>query len=61
MGITSGRPYVVWHSHHIIMKFSEVITNDRSDVHAKGQGHRSKVKVKEIETQFSRLRTVTPV
>ena len=33
-------------SHHrIIMKFSGVITNDRSDVHAKGQGQRSKVKV----------------
>ena len=26
------------------MKFSGVITNDRSDVHAKGQGQRSKVK-----------------
>ena len=30
-------------SHHrIIMKFSGVITNDRSDVHAKGQGQRSR-------------------
>ena len=26
------------------MKFSGVITNDKSDVHAKGQGQRSKVK-----------------
>ena len=28
-------------SHHRIMKFSGIITNDRSDVHAKGQGQRS--------------------
>ena len=36
-------------SHHcIIMKFSWVITDDRSDVHAKGQGQRSKVKVTEV-------------
>ena len=28
--------------HHIIVKFSGVITIDRSDVHAKGQGQRSK-------------------
>ena len=46
-------------SHHrIIMKFSGVITNDKSDVHAKGQGQRSKVKV---TTQLNRFRTVTPV
>ena len=42
----------------IIMKFSGVITNDRS---AKGQGQGSKVKVTEVKTQFSRFRTVTPV
>ena len=49
-------------SHHrIIMKFSGVITNDRNDVHAKGQGQRSKVKVTKINTQLSRFRTVTPV
>ena len=49
-------------SHHgIITKFSGVITNDRSDVHAKGQGHRSKVKVTEVITPLSRFRTVTPV
>ena len=49
-------------SHHrIIMKFSGVITNDRSDVHAKGRGQRSKVKVTEVTTQLNRLRTVTPV
>ena len=48
-------------SHHrIIMKFSGVITNDKSDVHAKGQGQRSKVKVTEVNTQLNRFRTVTP-
>ena len=31
--------------HCIIIKLSGVITNDQSDVHAKGQGQRSKVKV----------------
>ena len=49
-------------SHHpIIMKLSGVITNDKSDVHAKGQGQRSKVKVTEVNTQLNRFRTVTPV
>ena len=45
----------------IIMKFSGIITMDRNDVHAKGQGQRSKVKVTEVKTQLSRFRTVTPV
>ena len=49
-------------SHHrIIMKFSGVITMFKSDVHAKGQGQRSKVKVTEVNTQLSRFRTLTPV
>ena len=49
-------------SHHcIIMKFSGVITNDQSKVHAKGQGQRSKVKVTEVTTQLNCFRTVTPV
>ena len=49
-------------SHHrIIMKFSGVITMVKSDVHAKGQGQRSKVKVTEVNTQLSRFRTLTPV
>ena len=43
------------------MKFSWVITNDRSDVHAKGQGQRSKVKVTEVNIQLNRFRTVTLV
>ena len=33
----------------------------QSDVHAKGQSQRSKVKVTEVTTQLSRFRTVTPV
>ena len=49
-------------SHHrIIMKCLGVITNDRSDVHAKGQGQRSKVKVTKVNTKLSRFRIVTPV
>ena len=49
-------------SHHrIIMKFSGVITKDQGNVHAKGQGQRSKFKVTEVTTQFNRFRTVTPV
>ena len=49
-------------SHHrIIMKFSGVITTDQGNVHAKGQGQRSKVKVTEVTTQLDRFRTVTPV
>ena len=38
-----------------------VIVDDRSDVHARGQGQRSKVKVTEVMTLLSRFRTVTPV
>ena len=45
----------------IIMKFSEVIPNDRSEVHAKDQGQGSKVKVTEVKTQLNRSRTVTPI
>ena len=33
----------------------------RSDVHAKGQGQRSKVNVTEVNTQLSHFRTLTPV
>ena len=45
----SVTPFWPCSHHHIIMKFSGGITNDRSDVHAKGQGQRSKVKVKEVK------------
>ena len=44
--------------HHEI---SGVIASDKSGVHAKGQGQRSKVKVTEVTTQLNRFRTVTPV
>ena len=47
--------------HRIIMKFSGVITNDRSDVLAKCQGQRSNIKVTQAKPQFSHFRTVTPV
>ena len=57
----SVTPFSQCSSHRIIMKFSGVITNDRSVVHAKGQGQRSKVKVTEVVTPFSHFRTVTPV
>ena len=48
-------------SHRIIMKFSGVITKEQGNVHAKGQGQWSKVKVTEVTTQLNRFRTVTPV
>ena len=54
-------PFSPCSHHRIIMKFSGVITMVRSDVHAKGQGQRSKVKVTEVNTQLSRFRTLTPV
>ena len=59
----SVTPFSLCSHQRIIMKFSGVITNDKSDVHAKGQGQgqRSKVKVTEVKTQFRRFRTVTPV
>ena len=57
----SVTPFSLCFHHRIIMKFSGVITNAKSDVHAKGQGQRSKVKVTEVKTQLSRFRTVTPV
>ena len=57
----SVTPFWLCSHDRIIMKFSGVITSDRSDVHAKGQGQRSKVKVTEVNTQLSHFRTVTPV
>ena len=57
----SVTPFWLCSHHGIIMKLSEVITNDQSKVHAKGQGQRSKVKVTEVTTQLNRFRTVTPV
>ena len=57
----SVTPFWLCSHHRIIMKFSGVINSDKSDVHAKGQGQRSKVKVTEVTTQLNRFRTVTPV
>ena len=57
----SVTPFWLCSHHRIIMKFSGVITMAKSDVHAKGQGQRSKVKVTEVNTQLSRFRTLTPV
>ena len=57
----SVKPFWLCSHHRIIMEFSEVITNDKSDVHAKGQGQRPKVKVTEVTIQLNRFRTVTPV
>ena len=57
----SVTPFSLCSHHRIIMKFSGVITMVKSDVHAKGQGQRSKVKVTEVNTQLSRFRTLTPV
>ena len=57
----SVTPFWLCSHHRIIMKFSGVITSDKSDVHAKGQCQRSKVKVTVVTTPLNRFRTVTPV
>ena len=56
----SVTPFSPCSHHRIIMKFSGVITMVKSDVHAKVQGQRSKVKVTEVNTQLSHFRTLTP-
>ena len=57
----SVTPFWLCSHHRTIMKFSGVITNDQSKVHAKVQGQRSKVKVTEVTTQLNGFRTVTQV
>ena len=57
----SVTPFWLCSHHCIIMKFSGVITNDQSKVHAKGRSQRSKVKVREVTTQLNCFRTVTQV
>ena len=57
----SVTPFWLCSHQRIIMKFSGVIISDKSDVHAKVQGQRSKVKVTEVTTPLYRFRTVTPV
>ena len=54
-------PFSLCSRHGIIMKFLGVTPNDRSDVYAKVQGQRSKVKVTEVKTQTSRFGTITSV
>ena len=58
MFLSSYHPEII--RNRIILKFS-VITIDRRDVHAKGQGQRPKVKVTEVMTPLNNFRTVTPV
>ena len=57
----SVTPFWLCSHHRIIMKFSGVITNDKSDVHAKGQGQRSKGQGHRGHDPNFRFRTVTPV
>ena len=57
----SVTPFWLCCHHRIIMKFSGVITNDQSKVHAKGQGQRSTVEVTEVTIQLNCFRTVTQV
>ena len=45
----SVTPFWLCSHHRIITKFCGVITNDKSDVHAKTEGQRSKVKVTEVK------------
>ena len=58
----------IWWALYILFKFMKFLIRHLGlaignvhDVHAKGQSQRSKIKVTEVETQFSCLRTVTPV
>ena len=56
----SVTPFSLCFYHRIITNSSRVITKDKSNVYAEGQGHMSKVKVTKVITQLSGLRTVTP-
>ena len=57
----SVTPFWLCSHHRILMKFSGVINNGQSEVHANGQGPKSKVKDTKVKTQLNRFRTVTPV
>ena len=49
---------------HILENVPLIVSSwnfDKSDVHEKGQGQRSKVKVTEVKIKFSRFRTLTTV
>ena len=49
----SVTPFSQCFSHHIIMKFSAIITIDKRGVHAKARGQRSNFKVTEVKTNFA--------
>ena len=49
----SVTPFSLCYYHRIIMKFSGVITNDRSNAHAKGQGQGSKGNVTEVKPNLA--------
>ena len=57
----SVTPFSLCSHHWIIMNFLGVITNDQSELYAKGQCQRSKVEVTEVKPHLNRCRTVTPV
>ena len=61
LSVCPSHPFDYVYHHRIIIKFSGVITMDQDNVHAKGQGQRSKVRVTEVTTQLNRFRTVTLV
>ena len=58
----SVHPSQLFHNVPVIVSswnFIGVIIIDKNDVHAKGKGQRSNIKVTEVKTIFSRFRTVT--
>ena len=58
----SVTPFSQCSCHRIIMKYSGDITTNQRDVHAKGQGQRSRSqRSKQILPQFGRFQTVTRV
>ena len=57
----SVTPFSLCSHQCISTKFWGVITNDKSDIHAKNQDQRSKVKFTEVKTPLRRFRTVTPI
>ena len=57
----SVTPVLLCSHHRIVIKFPGRITNDQSEVQAKGQNQRSKINVTEVKTQLYRFWTVTQV
>ena len=54
-------PFALFSHHHMITKWSRVIIIDKSNVHVKGQGQRSKVKITGVKKQFYNFWTVITV